>query len=61
MATGSGCGSDATSGWWQRMKCTSLSGVRSGAPGTPTFFVQGLRFDGDWRDPSSLVAALEAA
>ncbi len=27
------------------------SGIRSGVNGTPTFFVNGLRYDGDWSDP----------
>lgn len=28
--------------------------------GTPTFFIDGVRFDGSW-EPDALVAALEAA
>ena len=35
-----------------------MSGVRSGVNGTPTFFINGVRFDGSW-DEESLVAALE--
>ncbi len=35
------------------------SGVRSGVTGTPTFFVNGRRFDGDWTDPSALADALQ--
>ena len=34
------------------------SAGRSGVPRTPTFFVNGLRFDGDWTDPSALADAL---
>ena len=34
------------------------SGVRSGVTQTPTFFVNGRRFDGDWTDPSALADAL---
>jgi protein-disulfide isomerase len=37
------------------------SGERSGVRGTPTFFVNGQRFDGDWRDARELVAALEGS
>ena len=34
------------------------SGVRSGVNGTPTFFVNGERFDGDWSDPDAFAQAL---
>ena len=34
------------------------SGVRSGVNGTPTFFVNGERFDGNWTDPDSFARAL---
>ncbi len=33
-------------------------GVRSGVNGTPTFFVNGTRFDGDWTDPTEFVSML---
>jgi protein-disulfide isomerase len=36
-------------------------GLRSGVTGTPTFFLNGRRFDGDWRDPDVLGAAVRAA
>jgi protein-disulfide isomerase len=36
-------------------------GVRSGVNGTPTFFVNGRRFDGNWGDPVAFVAALHGA
>jgi protein-disulfide isomerase len=36
------------------------SGVRSGVNGTPTFFINGARFDGSW-DAAGLLAALQAA
>ena len=36
------------------------SGVRSGVNGTPTFFINGVRFDDSW-DAENLAAALEAA
>jgi protein-disulfide isomerase len=38
-----------------------MSGVRSGVNGTPTFFINGRRFDGDWTSVDTFVAALEAA
>jgi protein-disulfide isomerase len=38
-----------------------LSGVRSGVNGTPTFFVNGVRYDGDWRDPVAFIGTLQAA
>ncbi|HTH03356.1 MAG TPA: DsbA family protein, partial [Vicinamibacterales bacterium] len=34
------------------------SGMRSGVKGTPTFFVNGRRFEGDWTDPAALSEAL---
>ena len=36
------------------------SGVRSGVDGTPTFFINGARYDGSY-DPESLIAALTQA
>jgi protein-disulfide isomerase len=36
------------------------NGVRSGVNGTPTFFINGKRFDGSW-DEEGLAAALEQA
>jgi protein-disulfide isomerase len=38
-----------------------LSGVRSGVNGTPTFFVNGVRFEGDWTNADAFTAALEEA
>ncbi|MGQ0714656.1 MAG: DsbA family protein [Gemmatimonadaceae bacterium] len=37
------------------------SGVRSGVNGTPTFFVNGQRFDGTWADERAFIAALRGA
>jgi protein-disulfide isomerase len=37
-----------------------LSGVKSGVNGTPTFFINGTRYDGEW-DRDTLLAALQAA
>ena len=38
-----------------------LGGVRSGVNATPTFFINGERFDGDWRDMEQLAVAIEEA
>lgn len=35
------------------------SGRRIGVRGTPTFFVNGRRFEGDWTDPNALSEALQ--
>jgi protein-disulfide isomerase len=42
----------------ERVRKDFMSGVRSGVNGTPTFFINGHRFDGDWRDEEAFVAAL---
>jgi protein-disulfide isomerase len=36
------------------------SGIRSGVNGTPTFFVNGQRYDGDWSDPDIFAANLRS-
>jgi protein-disulfide isomerase len=36
-----------------------LGGVRSGVNGTPTFFINGVRFDGNWADADGFIAVLE--
>jgi protein-disulfide isomerase len=43
----------------ERVRSDFMSGVRSGVNGTPTFFIQGERFDGDWTDPEVLLRALQ--
>ena len=43
----------------ERVQSDFLGGVRSGVNGTPTFFVNGTRFDGDWSDVDAFAAALE--
>lgn len=42
----------------ERVQEDFLSGVRSGVNGTPTFFINGLRYDGPW-DVASLKAEIE--
>ena len=37
------------------------SGVRSGVNGTPTFFMNGQRYDGEWTDAAVFIAALQQA
>lgn len=37
------------------------SGVRSGVNGTPTFFINGARYDGVWKDEEAFVEALREA
>lgn len=44
----------------ERIKRDFVGGVRSGVAGTPTFFINGERYDGSW-DESSLLNALQAA
>jgi protein-disulfide isomerase len=43
-----------------RVREDFISGVRSGVNGTPTFFINGLRYDGSW-DFEELLDALETA
>jgi protein-disulfide isomerase len=38
-----------------------MSGVKSGVNGTPTFFINGARYEGDWNTLPAFVAALEKA
>jgi protein-disulfide isomerase len=50
-----------TDAYEPRVKADFMGGVRSGVNGTPTFFINGQRFEGDWTNPASFVAALEEA
>ena len=45
----------------QKVRGDFRGGVRSGVNGTPTFFVNGERFDGDWTDPAAFIAVLAQA
>ena len=44
-----------------RVQQDFTSGVRSGVNGTPTFFINKERFDGDWTNQSAFEFALEQA
>jgi protein-disulfide isomerase len=44
----------------QHVRDDFMGGVKSGVNGTPTFFINGVRFDGRW-DEAPLAAALEQA
>ena len=44
-----------------RVRSHFRDGVRSGVNGTPTFFINGRRYDGVWRDEGAFHDALRAA
>lgn len=44
-----------------RVRDDFMGGVHSGVNGTPTFFINGVRFDGDWRDAEGFTRALKEA
>ena len=45
----------------ERVKSDFLTGIRSGVNGTPTFFINGRRFEGDWTNVPAFAATLEEA
>ena len=45
----------------EKVKADFLSGVRSGVNGTPTFFINGTRFDGNWTNREEFAGALGRA
>ena len=45
----------------ESVRAEFMEGVRNGVNGTPTFFIDGERFDGDWRDVEAFAAAIEHA
>ena len=45
----------------ERVRSDFMSGVRSGVNGTPTFFINGVRYDGDWATVATFAADLESA
>jgi protein-disulfide isomerase len=46
---------------YDRVRADFDGGLRSGVTGTPTFFVNGRRFHGDWSDADAFTAALRLA
>lgn len=44
-----------------RVRDDFMSGVYSGVNGTPTFFINDVRYEGDWTDVDAFAAALGAA
>jgi protein-disulfide isomerase len=44
----------------ERIRKDMQSGIRSGVNGTPTFFINGVRYNGSW-DQADLLEALEGA
>lgn len=47
--------------WTDRVRRDFRSGARSGVNGTPTFFINGERYDGDWTDAEDFARALREA
>ena len=45
----------------ERVRADFRGGIRSGVNGTPTFFVNGERYDGNWTEVESFVAVLQHA
>ena len=53
---------DLDDGTWEgRVREDFRSGVRSGVNGTPSFFINGARYDGNWTRASDFLDALRSA
>jgi protein-disulfide isomerase len=44
--------------WTKKVRDDFRGGVRSGVNGTPTFFINGVRYDGNWADAAEFVEVL---
>lgn len=44
----------------ERVSADFMSGVRSGVNGTPTFFINGVRYEGEWLNAASFLADVTA-
>ena len=44
----------------ERVRTDFMGGVRSGVNGTPTFFINGVRYEGDWSSVANFTADVEA-
>ena len=51
----------ASDAYAKKVRDDFRGGVRSGVNGTPTFFINGERFDGNWTDPAAFIAVLAQA
>jgi protein-disulfide isomerase len=47
--------------WTKKVRDDFRGGVRSGVNGTPTFFINGVRHDGNWADAAEFVEVLGEA
>jgi protein-disulfide isomerase len=47
--------------WTKKVRDDFRGGVRSGVNGTPTFFINGFRYDGNWGDTAEFVQVLTDA
>jgi Protein-disulfide isomerase len=45
----------------EKVRADFMGGVRSGVNGTPTFFINGVRYDGDWGTIATFASDLERA
>jgi protein-disulfide isomerase len=48
----------AMGAWTKKVRDDFRGGVRSGVNGTPTFFINGVRYDGNWSDAAEFVQVL---